>query len=39
LTKQSELKVALLDTNSTRPPSSNVKNNDVSLLVTIVYKF
>jgi len=39
LTKQSELKIALLDTYATRPPSAEVKKNDVALLVTVVYKF
>jgi putative salt-induced outer membrane protein YdiY len=39
LTAQSELKIALLDTNSTRPPTPDVKKNDVALLVTVVYKF
>jgi putative salt-induced outer membrane protein YdiY len=39
LTTRTQLKVELLDTYSTRPPNVAVKNNDVALLTTLVYKF
>jgi putative salt-induced outer membrane protein YdiY len=39
LTAKSQLKLELLDTYSTRPPSENIKKNDVSFLGAVVYKF
>jgi putative salt-induced outer membrane protein len=39
LTSRTQLKVELLDTYATRPPSPAVKSNDAALLTTVVYKF
>jgi putative salt-induced outer membrane protein len=39
MTTRTQLKVELLNTTQTRPPSPGVKNNDVALLTTLVYKF
>jgi putative salt-induced outer membrane protein len=39
IVKQIELKISLLDTYKTRPPTDLVKNNDVAFLTAIVYKF
>ena len=39
LTTRTQLKVELLDTYATRPPTAGVKNNDVALLTALVYKF
>lgn len=39
LTARTQLKLELLDTYSSRPPNPAVKNNDVALLTTVVYKF
>jgi hypothetical protein len=39
LTTRTQLKVELLDTYQTRPPSVTVKENDVALLTAFVYKF
>ena len=39
LTARTQVKVELLDTYSTRPPNTAVKNNDVALLTAFVYKF
>ncbi len=39
IVKQIELKVELLDTLKTRPPSDSVKKNDVAFLTSVVYKF
>ena len=39
VTTRTQLKVELLNTNKTRPPSPAVKKNDVALLTTFVYKF
>jgi len=39
MTTRTQLKVELLDTNQTRPPSAGVKNNDVALITALVYKF
>jgi putative salt-induced outer membrane protein len=39
LTARTQLKVELLDTYASRPPSPEVKNNDVALLTAFVYKF
>jgi putative salt-induced outer membrane protein YdiY len=39
LTARSQLKLELLDTYATRPPTAAIKNNDVALLVAVVYKF
>lgn len=39
MTARTQLKIELLDTNQTRPPSAGVKNNDVALLTALVYKF
>lgn len=39
LTTRTQLKLELLDTYSSRPPNPTVKNNDVALLTTLVYKF
>jgi hypothetical protein len=33
------VKVELLDTYATRPPTITVKSNDVALLTALVYKF
>jgi putative salt-induced outer membrane protein len=39
LTTRTQLKVELLDTYATRPPTITVKGNDVALLTALVYKF
>jgi putative salt-induced outer membrane protein len=39
LTTRSQLKLELLDTYATRPPTPEIKNNDVALLAALVYKF
>lgn len=39
LTTRTQLKVELLDTYATRPPTMTVKSNDVALLTALVYKF
>ena len=39
MTARTQLKVELLDTYQTRPPSATVQSNDVALLTTFVYKF
>jgi putative salt-induced outer membrane protein YdiY len=39
LTTRSQLKLELLDTYATRPPTPEIKNNDVALLAAVVYKF
>lgn len=39
LTARTQLKFELLDTYASRPPTANVKSNDVALLTTLVYKF
>jgi putative salt-induced outer membrane protein len=39
LTTRTQLKVELLDSYATRPPSVSVKSNDVALLTALVYKF
>jgi putative salt-induced outer membrane protein YdiY len=39
LTARTQLKVELLDTYASRPPTAAVKNNDVALLTAFVYKF
>lgn len=39
LTSRTQLKVELLDTYASRPPTAAVKSNDVALLTTLVYKF
>ncbi|HEX5474420.1 MAG TPA: DUF481 domain-containing protein [Vicinamibacterales bacterium] len=39
LTARTQLKFQVQDTLATRPPSNAVKDNDVALLTTIVYKF
>lgn len=39
LTTRTQMKIELLDTYSTRPPNAAVKNNDVAVLTTLVYKF
>jgi len=39
LTARSQLKLELLDTYASRPPTPEVKNNDVALLAAVVYKF
>jgi putative salt-induced outer membrane protein len=39
LTTRTQLKVELLDTYASRPPSEAVKSNDVALLTALVYKF
>jgi len=39
LTKRTQLKIDLLDTYQTRPPNVAVKNNDVALIMALVYKF
>jgi putative salt-induced outer membrane protein YdiY len=39
LTSRTQMKVELLDTYATRPPSAAVKSNDAALLTTVVYKF
>lgn len=39
MTTRTQLKIELLDTYQTRPPSVTVKGNDVALLTALVYKF
>lgn len=39
LTARTQLKLELLDTYASRPPNPAVKNNDVAVLTTFVYKF
>jgi len=39
LTTRTQLKVELLDTYASRPPTAAVKSNDVALLTAVVYKF
>ena len=39
LTARTQLKLELLDTYASRPPNAAVKNNDVAVLTTVVYKF
>jgi putative salt-induced outer membrane protein YdiY len=39
VTTRTQLKVELLDTYATRPPTIDVKSNDVALLTALVYKF
>jgi putative salt-induced outer membrane protein YdiY len=39
LTARTQLKIELLDTYASRPPSAAVKQNDVALLTALVYKF
>jgi putative salt-induced outer membrane protein len=39
LTARTQLKLELLDTYASRPPNPAVKNNDVAVLTTLVYKF
>jgi len=39
LTSRSQLKLELLDTYASRPPTAAIKNNDVALLGAVVYKF
>jgi putative salt-induced outer membrane protein len=39
LTTRTQLKVELLDTYASRPPTAAVKSNDVALLTALVYKF
>ncbi len=39
MTTRSQLKLELLDTYATRPPTAEIKNNDVALLAALVYKF
>jgi putative salt-induced outer membrane protein len=39
LTTRTQLKIELLDAYATRPPTIDVKSNDVALLTALVYKF
>jgi putative salt-induced outer membrane protein YdiY len=39
LTARTQLKIELLDTYASRPPTAEVKKNDVALLTALVYKF
>ena len=39
LTARTQLKIEVLDTYASRPPTAAVKSNDVALLTTFVYKF
>jgi len=39
LTTRSQLKFTILDAYVTRPPTADVKNNDVAVLAAVVYKF
>ena len=39
LTTRTQVKVELLDTYASRPPTAAVKSNDVALLTALVYKF
>ncbi|MFN2446870.1 MAG: hypothetical protein ABR606_14970 [Vicinamibacterales bacterium] len=39
VTPRSELRAELLDTFKNEPPAATVRRNDVSVLVSIVYKF
>jgi putative salt-induced outer membrane protein YdiY len=39
VTSQTQIKIEILDTFKNRPPSADVKKNDVAYLVSLVYKF
>jgi putative salt-induced outer membrane protein len=39
ITTRTQLKIELLDTYASRPPSAGIKSNDVTLLTAFVYKF
>jgi putative salt-induced outer membrane protein len=39
LTTRSQLKLELLDTYATRPPTPEIKNNDVAILAAVAFKF
>jgi putative salt-induced outer membrane protein YdiY len=39
LTARTQLKVELIDTYATRPPTAAIKSNDVAVLTTVIYKF
>lgn len=39
LTTRTQLKIELRDTYASRPPSADIKSNDVALLTALVYKF
>jgi putative salt-induced outer membrane protein YdiY len=39
LTTRTQLKIELVDTYASRPPTADVKSNDVALLTAFVYKF
>ena len=39
MTARTQLKIELLDAYATRPPTANVKSNDVAILTAVVYKF
>lgn len=39
LTTRTQLKIELLDSYASRPPTADVKSNDVALLTALVYKF
>jgi putative salt-induced outer membrane protein len=39
LTARTQLKIELLDTYASRPPTTSVKKNDVAVLTALVYKF
>jgi hypothetical protein len=39
MTRRSQLKVEVIDTLKTRPPTDLVQKNDVALVCAIVYKF
>jgi putative salt-induced outer membrane protein YdiY len=39
IVSQAQLKVEVLDTYKNKPPSANVKKNDVALITGVVYKF
>ena len=39
LTTRTQMKIELLDTYASRPPTPEVKSNDVALLTALVYKF
>lgn len=39
LTARTQLKIELVDTYASRPPSETVKSNDVALITALVYKF
>jgi hypothetical protein len=39
ITKKTQVKVELLDAYVTRPPTAEIKKNDVAFVTSFVYKF